>query len=395
MFIPDWQPLTFTSQRTLSSQFLSRMSQRLSSSRELLDNPEFFITAEAVYVNRVRRVDKRTSVPLFREAPLDPKLMPRDICAKVDSDNIFNVRSVYIVVGGLTGLGWICVKFLARHGARNIAIIQRRTPSAEHTSNIEELTKHFDCIIHVFQVDVTKHNEVKQSLSSVGEKFNNAPLKGIFFGAAVVDDGDFFSMSRNKFDIVLAPKIKGAWNVHLLTRHLPLDFFVMHSSAASVFGNQGEANYAAGNAFLDGLAFYRRNQVKMDEERYFTRLQASGLQPLLQRFQSLGLQRVAKATFDKIDVLAVAKAKDPAARLELYHSYVLQIIRRVFSVDQSQVTLDTNLTDLGMDSVSSSMLLGQIYRDTSIKLNAVTLISGGVTVRSIAQNLNDNFVLDT
>src|SRR5262249_26245573 len=56
------------------------------------------------------------------------------------------------------------------------------------------------------------------------------------------------------------PKTRGAWNLHVQTRDLALDFFVLCSSMASVTGSPGQSNYSAANAFLDGLAWYRHEQ---------------------------------------------------------------------------------------------------------------------------------------
>jgi hypothetical protein len=66
--------------------------------------------------------------------------------------------------------------------------------------------------------------------------------------------------SAERFAAAARPKITGAWSLHTLTRECPLDFFVLFSSVASVLGSGGQGNYAAANAFLDGLAHFRTAQ---------------------------------------------------------------------------------------------------------------------------------------
>jgi hypothetical protein len=63
-------------------------------------------------------------------------------------------------------------------------------------------------------------------------------------------------MSLDTWQAAIQPKVTGSWNLHEL---LPseLDFFVMLSSVSGIFGNRGQANYAAGNTFQDALAAYR------------------------------------------------------------------------------------------------------------------------------------------
>jgi myxalamid-type polyketide synthase MxaE and MxaD len=86
------------------------------------------------------------------------------------------------------------------------------------------------------------------------------PLRGIIHAAGVIDDGLLLQQDWERFTSVMAPKVAGAWNLHTLTLRRPLDFFVMFSSMAAVVGSLGQGSYAAANAFMDGLAAYRRAQ---------------------------------------------------------------------------------------------------------------------------------------
>jgi myxalamid-type polyketide synthase MxaE and MxaD len=86
------------------------------------------------------------------------------------------------------------------------------------------------------------------------------PLKGLIHAAAVIKDGILSDLNKERFDDVIAPKLRGAWNLHRQTLASQLDFFVMFSSMTSVLGVSGQGNYVAANTFLDRLAAYRRQQ---------------------------------------------------------------------------------------------------------------------------------------
>lgn len=86
------------------------------------------------------------------------------------------------------------------------------------------------------------------------------PLKGIIHAAGVLDDGILQRQSPERFAKVMRPKVQGAWHLHQLTQDLPLDFFVLFSSVSATLGGMGQANYAAANACLDGLAHYRQHR---------------------------------------------------------------------------------------------------------------------------------------
>ncbi len=163
----------------------------------------------------------------------------------------------YLVTGGLGGLGLQLAKWLTRHGARHLVLVGRSAPSEEVATWVQEMDR-AGVRVSVRGCDVSSRDAVAELLSAVGQEM--PPLRGIFHLAGVLDDGVLREQTRERFDRVMAAKVMGAWHLHELTADLPLDHFVLFSSAASLLGSPGQGNYAAANAFLDGLAHQRRSE---------------------------------------------------------------------------------------------------------------------------------------
>ena len=161
----------------------------------------------------------------------------------------------YLITGGLGGLGLALARRLAERGARHLALVGRHAPSAIAQAAIQSIEA-LDVQVFVLRADVAQEHEVAGALAQVAQVL--PPLVGVFHAAGVLDDGVLSQQTWPRVAEVLRPKLAGAWNLHRLTRAIPLDYFVLFSSAAALLGSPGQASYAAANAFLDALVHQRR-----------------------------------------------------------------------------------------------------------------------------------------
>ena len=160
----------------------------------------------------------------------------------------------YLITGGLGMLGRRAAEWLAKRKAGNIVLVSRREPTDSTREIIDEIEKS-GCKVHVMLGDTGVRSSVENLLKNIEDQL--PPLRGVLHAAGVLEDGLLVDQTWERFEKVLAPKKGGAALLHELTRDSPLDFFVLYSSAASVLGSPGQANYAMGNAYLDGLAQQR------------------------------------------------------------------------------------------------------------------------------------------
>lgn len=160
----------------------------------------------------------------------------------------------YLITGGLGALGLRVAKWLVNQGARHLILLGRSGAPREVKDKIAQLET-AGAKVSVLQGDVTKEEEMVEVFNAIAQ--TAPPLRGIIHAAGQVGYHPLTVMETTTLTSILQPKVIGAWLLHHLSREIPLDFFVMFSSIAGIWGSKGQGHYAAANHFLDALASYR------------------------------------------------------------------------------------------------------------------------------------------
>lgn len=197
------------------------------------------------YLTQARHIGKVVVTMKEREIKISP---PERVS--------FKREAAYIVVGGCSGFGIQVAKWMGENGCSSLYLMSRSGVRSEDDRNLIDQMRAQGIKVEVVQGDVANFNDVQCLVTSIEQA--NVPLKGIIHSAMVLDDGMIESMDYQRFIKVIRPKVMGAWNLHFATKQKNLDFFVLFSSVSALYGNPGQANYAAANAFLDMFSHYRK-----------------------------------------------------------------------------------------------------------------------------------------
>jgi SAM-dependent methyltransferase/acyl carrier protein len=343
---------------------------------------------------------------------------------------IIRADASYLVTGGLAGLGLLVAGWLAHQGASHLVLMARSEPSAEARSAIAALEAS-GVRVRVVSGDVAVVDDVAAALASSP---GFPPLRGVFHAAGVLDDGVVTRQDWARYAGVMRPKVTGAWNLHVLTRDLPLEMFVLFSSAAALLGSTGQSNHrrsqgrsglsvnwgawsevgaaarlgvggktattgmgtispALGLAALDRLIRADVAQAAVLPVLDWIRLlgeYASGSEPPLLEDIARQARRAARMTARpgvRADLLLSINAAPPPMRRSVVQAFVRDQVHKALAIDPSeQVDPAQPLNGLGLDSLMAIELRNALGAGVKRTLPA-TLLFNYPTIDALSQYL--------
>ncbi|WP_414578327.1 SDR family NAD(P)-dependent oxidoreductase [Anabaena sp. CCY 9402-a] len=343
----------------------------------------------------------------------------------------------YLITGGLGGLGLLVAEWLVKMGACHLLLLGRNAPTADAISKIQELET-TGARIAIAQIDVSQTADLSNILTEIETSAH--PLAGIIHAAGVLDDGALLQMNWERFQKVMAAKVMGAWNLHTLTQHLPLDFFVLFSSATALFGSPGQANHVAANTFLDTLAHYRTTKglpalsinwgiwseigsatqaTKQMQQRGIDAIApAEGIQilqhlitqpltqvgvvpidwekfaqqgitsPFFEHFYTTKTPETTQTPPPKTDLLEKLSQLDKTAGYELLETYLREQIAKVLGFLPHEINPQTGFFDLGMDSLTAIEFKNGLQTNLKITLPS-TIAFDYPNIQTLAHHLSN------
>ncbi|MGW6935775.1 type I polyketide synthase [Lentzea sp. NPDC054927] len=352
----------------------------------------------------------------------------------------FSADGCYLITGGTGALGLRTAAWLFQRGVRHVVLASRRATEAR--DEVRELERS-GMKVSLAALDVTDGVAVEQVVERAQREWGG--LKGVVHAAGVLDDAVLPRLGWDRFEPVLDPKVTGGWHLHRATLGLDLENFILFSSTTALLGAPGQAHYAAANAFLDGLAHYRRGlglqalsvawgpweagMVARLSERLRARVLDGGFTPLASDPAFAALDRLVAGPGGQYGVFsvdwsrylarfpggrAVGAAQEPGApegaepvrrlrrdwlgatwehRRELVLDYLRGMLATRLGMAESAVVEDLSLQEAGLDSLLAVEVRGQIFRDLDVDLPLTGLLEGKA-LRLLVDELSDRMALD-
>jgi NADPH:quinone reductase-like Zn-dependent oxidoreductase/NADP-dependent 3-hydroxy acid dehydrogenase YdfG/acyl carrier protein len=337
----------------------------------------------------------------------------------------------YLVTGGFGGLGFAVAERLSQRGAGELVLVGRNGPGTADQARLEQL-RAYGTRVTAVACDIGDRDAVRALWRDVIAV--RPPLRGIVHAAGVLSDAPLDQQDAAHFTPVARAKVGGAWHLHEFSAQAPLDFFALYSSSSALFGSPGQANYAAANAFLNGLAAFRQARgltatsiawgawaevgmaarISEAQRSRWTRLGIGVLDPrhaldalehaLLGQAPHVAIMaldpgRIAsqagpavrallglraaitpaepgKASPDALAAVRAARHAGPTERLALLRPYVRRQAARVLGFNTAALDADTPLSALGLDSLMAVQFRNLLETDLALDIPLAQLLAG-------------------
>lgn len=184
------------------------------------------------------------------------------------ANSAFKDNGVYVITGGLGGLGQIFIKeILVNTRYAQVIATGRKAITPEMQQLLTDLSSG-ENRLHYRQLDVVNYEEVNEFFREI--KSIHTEVNGILHCAGMAADNFIIKKTSAEFLQVMEPKVDGTVNLDRASSGFELDFFVAFSSIASTFGNPGQADYATANGFMDNFAHTRNLLVRQGSRHGLT-----------------------------------------------------------------------------------------------------------------------------
>ena len=161
-------------------------------------------------------------------------------------------ENLALVTGGSRGIGKACALHLAQAGYNVVINYAGNEEAANKTvSELEALGVKAEAV----KFDISNHDEAQEAVAKIIEKYGRIDV--LVNNAGITRDGLFMRMSKENWDAVINTNLTGAFNVTQPVIKVMMKqrsgAIVNMASIVGIYGNAGQANYAAAKAGLIGF----------------------------------------------------------------------------------------------------------------------------------------------
>jgi acyl transferase domain-containing protein/NAD(P)-dependent dehydrogenase (short-subunit alcohol dehydrogenase family)/acyl carrier protein len=160
-------------------------------------------------------------------------------------------RGVYLITGGLSGLGYLVAEHLARR-VRAKLVLAGRSPLGEAQAKKLQALEALGAEALYVQADVASRSDVARLMAEAIGRFGT--VNGVIHSAGLIRDSLVMRKSAREMEAVLAVKVLGTLHLEEATQGGDVDFLALFSSITALAGNVGQADYAYANSFMDHYA---------------------------------------------------------------------------------------------------------------------------------------------